>query len=502
MPPSPQPLTIISEENLKKSPKTVLMEALLQKTTDNLSSETTSNSNNNNKNNNNDENCNNKNLNDNVTNSIKTGGSGRAPKSAAKAYAHALNALTGPGLSRSQLINAFSSPDAIRSLLPPVTGAALDGSFIKVEPTDDGTPILPPLPADPASSTLMLRDTFAGLPLVPGVTPSFTNDPFIDAFKTLLLLPTLSAEERLKIEKPYECDQCGRRFTRSDKVSRHKLIHSGEKPFECEICFKRFHRSDKLTVHKKIHTGERPHECDVCGKRFTRHYHLTKHRSLHTGNRPHGCNVCPKKFFDRYSQLRHMKTHPENAAIFASCSTPQEVIEALNAVTGFSGGAGVDGRIEGRADAALFSPNNNPSWSKELDVLFHVAKSDSPAKESDDVSGSHKDVDEDEEEDEDYDEDDTDDEMDESVDGGKTPSNAKKSSQDGLIPTSVSHDASSLLLSLGAQSAFLSARDFVPIKKEIPDSVEPSSADDHHLLNFPANNLLNDSRTATARHSL
>ena len=97
MPPSPQPLTIISEENLKKSPKTVLMEALLQKTTDNLSSETTSNSNNNNKNNNNDENCNNKNLNDNVTNSIKTGGSGRAPKSAAKAYAHALNALTGPG---------------------------------------------------------------------------------------------------------------------------------------------------------------------------------------------------------------------------------------------------------------------------------------------------------------------------------------------------------------------------------------------------------------------
>ena len=170
-------------------------------------------------------------------------------------------------------------------------------------------------------------------------------------------------------------------------------------------------------MNSLLNLGERPHACDVCGKRFTRHYHLTKHRSLHTGNRPHACNVCPKKFFDRYSQLRHMKTHPENAALFAACNTPQEVIEALNAVSGFSSGGGVDGRLEGRPDAALFSPNNNPSWTKELDMLFRAAKSDSPAKSSD-VSGSQKgDVDEDDEEDEMYDEDDTDDEMDDSVDG-------------------------------------------------------------------------------------
>ena len=37
------------------------------------------------------------------------------------------------GLSRSQLINAFSSPDAIRNLLPPAGGTAVDGSFIKLE---------------------------------------------------------------------------------------------------------------------------------------------------------------------------------------------------------------------------------------------------------------------------------------------------------------------------------------------------------------------------------
>ena len=31
------------------------------------------------------------------------------------------------------MINAFSSPDAIRNLLPPAGGTAVDGSFIKLE---------------------------------------------------------------------------------------------------------------------------------------------------------------------------------------------------------------------------------------------------------------------------------------------------------------------------------------------------------------------------------
>ena len=110
-----------------------------------------------------------------------------------------------------------------------------------------------------------------------------------------------------------------------------------------------------------------------------------------------------------------MKTHPENAALFGACNTPQEVIEALNAVTGFGAGSGNGAAMDGRVDAALFSPNNNPSWTKEMEALFRAAKSDSPTKASDDVGGSHKD--EEEEEDEEFDEDDTDDEMDESVDG-------------------------------------------------------------------------------------
>jgi hypothetical protein len=56
-----------------------------------------------------------------------------------------------------------------------------------------------------------------------------------------------------------------------------------------------------------------------------------------------------------------MKTHPENGALFAACNTPQEVIEALNSVTGFN-----------KEDCGAFSPNslNSVNFNKEMEALF------------------------------------------------------------------------------------------------------------------------------------
>lgn len=93
MPPSPQPLTIISEDDLKKkSHKTAFMEALLQKTMDATPD------------NNNDDTFNNNNLTQDNNNSMdnapspSNNASTKSTKSSAKAYANALNALTGPGV--------------------------------------------------------------------------------------------------------------------------------------------------------------------------------------------------------------------------------------------------------------------------------------------------------------------------------------------------------------------------------------------------------------------
>ncbi|KAL1004826.1 hypothetical protein UPYG_G00051080, partial [Umbra pygmaea] len=70
-------------------------------------------------------------------------------------------------------------------------------------------------------------------------------------------------------EKPYGCDQCGRRFAQSGQLVTHKRIHTGEKPYGCDQCGKRFAKSGQLVVHQRIHTGEKPFGCDQCGKRFT-----------------------------------------------------------------------------------------------------------------------------------------------------------------------------------------------------------------------------------------
>ncbi|KAJ8397438.1 hypothetical protein AAFF_G00437140 [Aldrovandia affinis] len=121
-----------------------------------------------------------------------------------------------------------------------------------------------------------------------------------------------------KGERPYQCSQCGRTFSESRGLKKHKRIHTGERPYQCSQCDKRFIQSAHLTAHRRSHTGEKPYGCSQCGKSFSQSPHLSRHQRSHVGERLNSCTQCDKSFNEKGDLTKHMRTHTGEKPYYCS----------------------------------------------------------------------------------------------------------------------------------------------------------------------------------------
>jgi DNA-directed RNA polymerase subunit RPC12/RpoP len=108
-------------------------------------------------------------------------------------------------------------------------------------------------------------------------------------------------------QKPFECEECGMKFSRKESFKRH--THSMDKPFLCSVCGKTFARRHIRDVHERAHYGEKKYPCDFCEKRFTTNQKKMIHERIHTGDKPYHCKECGKKFVQHHQLQTHMRIH-------------------------------------------------------------------------------------------------------------------------------------------------------------------------------------------------
>ncbi|NXV56599.1 ZN180 protein, partial [Molothrus ater] len=102
--------------------------------------------------------------------------------------------------------------------------------------------------------------------------------------------PELGLREQLQDgqEKPHECSERRKSFSRSSELVAHQKIHTWEQPRsegEKPPLGGEGAQNLELGLREQLQDGqEKPHKCSECGKSFKRRSCLVAHQRSHTGS--------------------------------------------------------------------------------------------------------------------------------------------------------------------------------------------------------------------------
>ena len=146
-------------------------------------------------------------------------------------------------------------------------------------------------------------------------------------------------------ETPSKCDSCHKEFSYRHELIAHQLSSActttnnikfnreeegSSRPFECEECGKRYKEKKALTRHKKTHAETRPYTCGRCGKGFFRQYYLLRHVSSSSCKKGKPCKVCDVMFQERDMLFNHVREHFDTQVeICNRCGEPFTSVKML-----------------------------------------------------------------------------------------------------------------------------------------------------------------------------
>uniref|UniRef100_A0A8C5SYB7 Zinc finger protein 646 n=1 Tax=Laticauda laticaudata TaxID=8630 RepID=A0A8C5SYB7_LATLA len=92
-------------------------------------------------------------------------------------------------------------------------------------------------------------------------------------------------EEDSLLERPFQCDVCGRSYKHAGSLINHKQTHKTGL-FHCSICQKQFYNLMALKNHNRTHFETKRYRCAECPKAFRLQKQLASHQRVHRDRRP------------------------------------------------------------------------------------------------------------------------------------------------------------------------------------------------------------------------